>query len=188
MSRRWDILSIILNAIVRRKERKWKSLRLYGKKKNIRKKSSKWTCLYCFILVFTFRSTEFNGLFLFIHTQAPLFLFLPLLQAQIKILNLMDKKEKTAQALSKKKNALMELEARFQKVRIFFFFRSSNVYYENVMLEIVFPRLFLFALQCTQKKVSYSPCKIVEKKLNGEKKIFNDVKIWASWVHFLFIS
>ncbi|KAL7030466.1 hypothetical protein ACKWTF_006668 [Chironomus riparius] len=36
--------------------------------------------------------------------------------AQIKILNLMDKKEKATQALSKKKNALMELEARFQKL------------------------------------------------------------------------
>ncbi|KAG5683354.1 hypothetical protein PVAND_012640 [Polypedilum vanderplanki] len=36
--------------------------------------------------------------------------------AQIKILNLMDKKEKTAQALQKKKSSLMELEAQIQKL------------------------------------------------------------------------
>lgn len=38
------------------------------------------------------------------------------LQAQIKILNLMDRKEKTAQALKKKKSILMELETQAQKV------------------------------------------------------------------------
>ena len=44
--------------------------------------------------------------------------FVPFLsiQAQIKILNLMDKKEKTSQALKKKKGSLMELEAQTQKV------------------------------------------------------------------------
>lgn len=50
------------------------------------------------------------------------------MQAQIKILNLMDKKEKTAQALTKKKSTLMELEAQAQKVfsssAFFFLFRS----------------------------------------------------------------
>jgi hypothetical protein len=98
------------------------------------------------------------------------------LQAQIKILNLMDKKEKTAQALTKKKNALMELEARYQKVCTFLFFCSSNVYYENVMLEIVF-HLFLFsclAISTEEKKfVLYNSSKEVKRK----KKIFNDVKI-----------
>lgn len=38
------------------------------------------------------------------------------LQAQIKILNLMDKKEKTAQALNKKKSTLKEMETQAQKV------------------------------------------------------------------------
>jgi hypothetical protein len=56
------------------------------------------------------------------------------MQAQIKILNFMDKKEQTAQALTKKKSTLMELEAQAQKVSgIFFSFVLSPpcVYYVN---------------------------------------------------------
>jgi hypothetical protein len=58
-------------------------------------------------------TSEFNEALL----QSPLIFSLSLsLQAQIKILNLMDKKEKAAQALQKKRSSLMELEAQIQKV------------------------------------------------------------------------
>jgi hypothetical protein len=43
----------------------------------------------------------------------------------------MDKKEKTAQALKKKKSTLMELEAQAQKVSGFFFLFFAFVYYVN---------------------------------------------------------
>lgn len=83
---------------------------------------------YCFFLLFlsfisespnTFRL--YYALFFF-----PLSLFFSSrfsMQAQIKILNFMDKKEQTAQALTTKKSTLMELEAQAQKVSGSFFSR-----------------------------------------------------------------
>lgn len=75
------------------------------------------------ILLFT-RENPLNGLLLLLYFSDFPFSFLVSLrsmQAQIKILNLMDKKEKTAQALKKKKSTLMELEAQAQKVSGIFF-------------------------------------------------------------------
>ena len=66
----------------------------------------------------SFKWTSFIALFLF--GFLTFFFFRPSrlfsMQAQIKILNLMDKKEKTALALKKKKSTLMEMEAQAQKV------------------------------------------------------------------------
>lgn len=53
------------------------------------------------------------------HFNISSFSFLSL-QAQIKILNLMDRMEKTTQALMKKKSTLMELEVRAKKVHLVF--------------------------------------------------------------------
>jgi hypothetical protein len=114
-------------------------------------------CLYgffCPLSPFSFllrtkgKTSEFNGPPPLLHIHSPLFFFsfFPF-QAQIKILNLMDRKEKTAQALVKKKSSLMELEVQAQKVRLIFFsiahrllflLSSQNVYCVNVVLVVLF--------------------------------------------------
>lgn len=107
---------------------RWKesfSCHLWPKER--REKSSKWTfsCLYGFFCPLPFRTLQTkrkklpSSMGRSFFTHSPLFFFL--FQAQIKILNLMDRKEKTAQALVKKKSSLMELEVQAQKVRLIFF-------------------------------------------------------------------
>lgn len=79
-----------------------------------RGKSFKWTS---FIALFFWLFPFFSFFFSFLSFRFVSFLsFSFSMQAQIKILNLMDKKEKTALALKKKKSSLMELKAQAQKV------------------------------------------------------------------------
>jgi hypothetical protein len=80
------------------------------------RKSFKWTSFIAFVLFFRLPPNTFRLYFLFSFSSTRFSM-----QAQIKILNFMDKKEQTAQALTKKKSTLMELEAQAQKVSGFFF-------------------------------------------------------------------
>lgn len=85
---------------------------------------------YCFI----FRISDLP----FYFSSFPPFLRL---QAQIKILNLMDKKEKTALALKKKKSTLKEMETQAQKVGKDLSFNFLGFRFFPVQ----FPVLFLFS-------------------------------------------
>lgn len=113
------------------------------------------------------------------------------LQAQIKILNLMDRMEKTTQALVKKKSTLMELEVRAKKVHLVFlsiaFLSLSLPYNAESTLALclkcllcecdVYFRERSFILCLCAKKGKFFLCKLSKKGKLKKFRLFRILKV-----------